>query len=260
MAGLALITGGSGLLGQHVLHHWTSLLEPRLVDRATHDLLLPGTMTRLVEKERPDVVLHLAWVASGTPGYRDSTVNDAWVAASLEAHQACTAIGAHFIGTGTGLDTARAKDRYGQAKQVLRTSLAPAIDSGQMTWLRPFYVVDVERGRPEVVAAALQAKASSQDVPLRTPHSSHDFVHVSDVGRAISLVVERQLSGPVDIGSGVTRRVHELVEALGVAWRPDEPQDLQTLQASHAHAAADTSTLRAEGWYPTHTEELFHRD
>lgn len=259
MAGLALITGASGLLGRHVLRHWTSPLQPRPVDRATHDLLVPGTLTSLVEKEKPDLVLHLAWVASGTPGYREAAVNDAWVAATLEAHQTCTAIGAHFIGTGTGLDTTRAMDRYGHAKQVVRSSLAAAIDSGQITWLRPFYVFDVERGRPEVVAAALHARASAREVPLRTPHSSHDFVHVSDVGRAISLVIERQLTGPVDIGSGVRRKVHELVEALGVSWRPDEPDGPHAPQASHAHAAADTSVLRAEGWYPMDTEEFFHQ-
>lgn len=257
MAAVALITGGTGLLGQHVLQSWTSDLEPVLVDRRQDDLLVPGTATALIRKVRPSVVLHLAWVASGTPGYRTSAANDAWVDASLELWEACASAGTRFIATGTGIDDAPGADEYSAAKRRLREAVAEDVDAARITWLRPFYVVDPEQGRPELVGHALGARASGAPVSLRTPHAAHDFVHAADVGRAVAVVVARGLAGPVDIGSGRLRTVHELVEVLGVPWRAGElPAD----HAPHVHTPADIAVLQAAAWVPTSTEELFHRD
>jgi nucleoside-diphosphate-sugar epimerase len=257
VAAVALITGGTGLLGQHVLQSWTSDLEPLVANRRQHDLLIPGTATALIRKIRPAVVLHLAWVASGTPDYRTSAVNSEWVDASLELREACASAGVRFIATGTGLDNAPGVDDYSVAKRRLREAVAGDVDAARISWLRPFYVVDPDRGRPELVGHALHARAAGEPVPLRTPDAAHDFVHAADVGRAVAVVVARGLAGPIDIGSGRLRTVHELVEALGVPWRAGE---LPAHQAPHVHIAADNSMLQAAAWVPTRTEELFHRD
>src|SRR5438552_17962343 len=83
VASTALITGGTGLIGAALLKHWDDAnLEPLLVDRSRDDLLVPGTATALIRRVRPDIVIHLAWVASGTPGYRTSPENARWLAAT----------------------------------------------------------------------------------------------------------------------------------------------------------------------------------
>ena len=85
MAAVALITGASGLIGQHVLRAMGRRgLGADAVDHQRDDLLAPGVPTALVERVQPAVVVHLAWVASGTPGYRDSPDNERWLRASLE--------------------------------------------------------------------------------------------------------------------------------------------------------------------------------
>lgn len=253
MAAVALITGGTGLLGQHVLRSWTSDLEPLAVDSREHDLLTRGVGTALIRRIRPTLVLHLAWVASGTPGYRTSAANRAWVDASLELRDACASTGIRYIATGTGLDDATAVDDYTAAKRRLREALAEDIDAARITWLRPFYVVDPDRGRPELVGHALRARASDEPVVLRTPHAAHDFVHAADAGRAVGVIIERRLAGSIDIGCGRLRTVHELVEALGVPWRAGAPP----AHAPHVHTAADIAVLRAAAWIPARTEELF---
>ena len=256
MAAVALITGGSGLLGRHLLHAWDGALEPVLADREVHDLLVPGVAQDLVADLRPQVVVHLAWVASGTPGYRTSPDNERWLHASLELASAARQVGAHFCATGTAVDTGEPADAYSAAKVALRRALRPDIARQDITWLRPFYVVDPERRRPELVAHALAAAERDESLSLRTPHSAHDFVHAADAGRGIMAAVSNTLLGEVEIGSGTARPVHRLVEALGVPWcAGDDPGT-----GPHHHHVADTARLRAHGWHPTSTEELFHDD
>lgn len=253
MASVALITGAGGLLGQHLLDAWDGALEPVLVDRAVHDLLVPGVGADLVADVRPQVVVHLAWVASGTAGYRSHGDNERWLHASLELASAAQQVGAHFCATGTAVDTGEPADAYSAAKGALRRALERDIARQDVTWLRPFYVVDPDRGRPDLVAQAVAAANSGEPLTLRTPRSAHDFVHAADVGRGIMTAVTHTLLGEVEIGSGTARPVHQLVEALGVAWRPGSDPGTGT----HHHHVADTARLRARGWHPTRTEELF---
>ena len=251
----ALITGSSGLIGRRVLQQWPhDDFEAVLVDRSREDLLEPGTPMALIERHRPAVVVHLAWCASSTPGYRHSPDNARWVAASLELAAAARASGASTFATGTALDSSGGGDAYASAKGRLRELLAPAVRNGELTWLRPFYVVSPEDGTPQVVADALRAARAGVPVELRTPESPHDFIHVDDVARAIVTCVQHRLHGTVDIGTGGLHTVHALAEALGAhpapptGPGPDFP---------HHHQAADTAALAAVGWHPTTTEELF---
>lgn len=255
--GIALITGASGVLGRHLLAQWTSDLEPVAVEHRFVDLLTPGSGAALVARLRPQAVIHLAWTASGTTGYRTSRDNERWVDASLEMAEASRVVGARFLATGTALDSSAPGDAYSSAKRRLGDALKPRFCTGRITWLRPYYVVDPDRRRPELVAQALAAAEADVPIVLRTPGAQHDFVHASDAARAIAVALDAPLVGEVPIGSGTTRSVRDLVEALGVPWQPaqEPPKNLP-----HHHEAADTSGLRARGWQPIRTEELFNRD
>lgn len=256
MAATVLITGASGLIGRHVAANWdVPGLEPGIIDRHVDDLLKPGVPSDVVSRLRPVAVLHLAWVASGTDGYRDSPENEAWVEASLELERACRALGAWFIGTGTAVVKASGgRDAYSTAKTRLRHALSPRIEAGALTWIRPFYVFDPELRRPALVDEALSASTSGTALCLRTPNNNHDFIHASDVGRAISLVVRHRLVGDVQVGSGQLRSVADLVEALGTKWCEEPHPPSLPIQS---HEAADIQRLIALGWSPDATEEIF---
>jgi nucleoside-diphosphate-sugar epimerase len=257
VAAVALITGASGLIGKHVLERWDlDGLDAEPVNHARDDLLLPGVPTALVERVRPAVVVHLAWSASGTPDYRHAADNERWVRASLELAAACREVGSAFVATGTSLDKATAPgDAYASSKVQLWRELEPAVAEGDITWARPYYVIDPERRRPALIEHALSAQAVGVPVVLRTPDSEHDFVHASDVGHAIVLAVRNELRGEVPIGSGRLRRVCDLVAALGVPW--ERAADQAGPGASHLSDVADIRRLLELGWAPTRTDELF---
>jgi nucleoside-diphosphate-sugar epimerase len=259
MAATALITGASGLVGSWTLHHWVVPgLEPTVVRSRDVDLLEDGSAARLVATTRPAVVVHLAWSASGAPDYRTSTDNERWLDATMQLVEACAEHDARLWLTGTAVDDDHdAADAYTRAKVALRCHLSREIEDEVVGWLRPFYVFDEERGRPALVAHALRARSDERAAELQSPDNRHDFVHASDVGRAVVTAVSHRLMGVVPIGSGRTRRVADLVGALGVRWTRSlgSPPDV-----GHEDVAADTSRLRAAGWKPSRTEEFFGHD
>jgi nucleoside-diphosphate-sugar epimerase len=259
VASVALITGASGLIGQHVLHQWDiEGIRPQAVNHQSHDLLTRGVPTDLVAHLSPSIVVHLAWAASGDPGYRTSLDNDRWVLASMELESACRAAGTWFVGTGTPLDLeSEATDAYSSAKRDLWRLLQPAVDSGEITWLRPYYVVDPDRRRPALVGQAFAARDSGGSLVLRTPDSQHDFIHASDVGRAVVMALRSRLLGEISIGSGQLRRVCDLVAALGVSWSPDPSHPASAPPTQH-HEAADIRRLLDLGWSPIRTKEMFN--
>ena len=252
----ALITGGSGLIGQWVTSHWdVPGIEPVLLDHRIDDLLTSGVPSAVVERLKPQVVVHLAWVASSVAGYRNLPQNKMWVDSSLELERACRNTDAWLIATGTAVDNLpTAADEYSKAKQDLRRAFASGIQSGEVTWLRPYYVFDPAQRRPALVDDALTAAAKGKAVDLRAPESRHDFIHASDVGRAVVETVRHRLRGEVAIGSGRLRRVRDLVAALGVTWSRAPGSDEKM---HHSEGPADIQRLLAVGWSPAMTEEVF---
>jgi nucleoside-diphosphate-sugar epimerase len=225
--------------------------------RSEVDLLEPGSASEVVDRLRPEVVLHLAWCASGDPGYRESPDNARWVASTLELAGACRTAGARLCAVGTVVDDQPGPDAYSRAKAELRSRLAPRVETGEVTWLRPHYVFDPSRGRPAVVAEALAARAEDREAVLLSPEARHDFVHVTDAGAALRLAVRERLGGWLDVGSGRCRAVADLVGALGARWAVS-PESAPVVQ--HDGRCADTGILRRHGWRPVATEEFFDDD
>lgn len=253
------MTGAGGLIGSWVQHHWDddrSTLIP--IHRNEVDLLEPGEPTRMMEVHEPDAVVHLAWCASGSPGYRDSPDNSRWVRSSIELTEACQRAGSTLWLTGSVAEGPGAgADAYARAKGDLFAEVADDITATRVGWLRPTYVFDEEAGRPAVVAESLRQARNGETVHLLSPSAAHDFIHASDVGRAIALAVRHHLLGLLPVGSGTLRTVADLVEGLGVRWDSATPGAEQRTQGAHSDEVADTRYLRAYQWSPTRTEQFF---
>lgn len=252
------MTGASGFIGSRVTKMWLATdMELVAVGRSDLDPLLPGALADYVARQSPDVFLHLAWTAGGTPGYRESGDNQKWAAVSHEVAIRCVMGGIRFVGTGTVLDDPdqpiEETDPYTDSKRALRASLSREIASGNLTWLRPFYVFDPLGDRPGVLRAARRAAEEHRAAPLASAEALHDFVHVTDVVRGIISAIGNSLTGVVDIGSGTLHRVADLVSRAGYDWEESgrEPGRLQV------DRVADIAPLRETGWAPSETERFF---
>ncbi len=125
MAASVLITGAGGLIGSLVLRHWSDpAFAPVPVRSADIDLLVPGAAARLVETVRPDLVVHLAWCASGPPATATPTTTPDGSPPAWSCVTACRATGTAFWPTGTVVDREDSPvDAYAAAKTELRRRL-----------------------------------------------------------------------------------------------------------------------------------------
>ncbi len=156
MASVALITGASGLIGAArpaAVERRGDCARTRSTTRATI-CWCQACRRRSWSACEPAVVVHLAWAASGTPGYRDSPDNEALGARHRSSSQRPAAPpGPACVATGTSLDTAPvAGDAYSRAKvRLWQRAAARDREPARVTWLRPYYVIDPERRRPALV-------------------------------------------------------------------------------------------------------------
>lgn len=248
-----LISGGGGRLGRRVLSGWDlDHLLPVAPSRAQCDFLDARAVDAMLDDVEPSVFLHLAWSASSVPDYRDHADNQRWSQATRHLAAVCLARGVHPVLVGSGLDAmAEPTDEYTRAKAALRRELAPLIASAAVTWVRPFFVVDLEDPWPRVVKSLVDARRRDEVALLMAPEAANDFVLIEDVAAALRLLVARRPGGVVDIASGEPHTPRDLADRLGVSWHASDHAE------PTSGSRADINRLMRFGWRPSHTKEWF---
>lgn len=285
-----LVTGGSGYIGRHVVAllssagadvHAVSRARPAPVDVvAPHtiptwhacDLLVPGAPASLVREVRPNVLLHLAWIA--TPGvYWTSPENVEWQRVTIELARAFVEEGgSRFVGAGTCAEydwsSGHCDERttptvpatvYGRAKLAAGEATARIVGESPATaaWGRVFFLFGDDEYKVRLAPSVALALLSGEPALCTHGEQRRDFLHVEDVARAFVALVGSDVAGPVNIGSGDPRRVKDV--ALGIAERIGRP-DLVRLGARESNEppvlTANVSRLFDEvGWRPSMTFE-----
>jgi nucleoside-diphosphate-sugar epimerase len=257
-----LVLGGSGFIGRRAvdaLRDRSPGVNLTVWSRTEHgDLLDPMAVRRGLRVVKPECVLNLAWASTAARDYRDDPENERWVDASASLVDETQRQGLRLVLTGSALDDAASEEEdspYGRAKNELRNLVAPLVSRGELTWLRPHYVISVAERRPNILRDFMNSSPSSPFHPL-TPDASHDFIDVLDVGSAIAAVVAEGLTGQVEIGSGRLRSVDEVLVAVsqlcGIGYSSEG-----ALPATQHRRGANVERLVTTGWRPTFTDSLF---
>ncbi len=248
-----LLTGATGFIGSHV----AQALAGHEIVTLGRDLLDPCFR---LPASRFDVCVHLAWYVE--PGkYLESPLNKDWVEASLRLARNVNCRRLVVTGTcfeytmsakrlseysSTVPDTLYAQSKLALLRKLEALELSPA-------WLRIFYQYgpreDSRRLVPHIINSVLRGEPA-----LLTPGEQvRDFLHIEDVASAIATVATGNLTGAVNIGSGVGVTVREIAETIGdITGR----RDLIRLGAKPysstdpMHVVADNAKLRATGWKP----------
>ena len=279
-----LVTGASGFIGRHVLCDLVScgyavhatgrtvLADPsRAVQWHAADLLFPGAAEALIREVRPSHLLHLAWTA--TPGaFWTAPENLDWVAASITLYRAFVAAGgrrAVLAGTCAEYDWSdplldeqttpcAPGTLYGAAKDALHRVLrqAAADDGVALAWGRVFWLYGPHEARARLVPSVVLPLLRGEPALCGDGTAERDFMHVADVARALTMTLDSDYAGPVNLASGICVPVGDIIgliaERIGRrdlvrlgarASRPDEPRRL---------AAAVTILRDRIGFVPRH--------
>lgn len=262
-----LLTGAAGFVGRHVavaLAGRARVVTPR--DNATGqriDLLDRDARRALVVAERPDIVVHLAWVTEHRR-FWTAPENAAWETASLDLFNQAFALGARrVVGTGscaeydwtTGAGSfaedvpLRPRTPYGAAKARTAAGLADmaAGYGASWAWGRLFFLFGPAEPPGRLVPLMLRAALAGESLDIGPGEAERDFWDVRNAGAAVAALALSDFEGSVNVASGRAVRfdaLAALIERLAGAGRVIRPGCRPLTPGEPLRVVADTSRLR----------------
>lgn len=281
-----LVTGASGFVGRHVInalrrrgwsiHAVTRRGNPGRSPCGDHwyraDLLDANARTAILREVRPSHLVHLAWYAR--PGsYFSHPENDRWVDVTVDlVTEFARQGGRRWMGTGSCAEYGRHSGictedetplapvtRYGRCKVeagnlALREAQARSVPA---CWARLFFLFGPGEPPGRLVSDAIDTFRSGGEFECQEPTALRDFLYVRDAAEALAAVLESDVEGAVNIGSGRTVAVGQLLHRLAVlAGRTDWVSTATGRSPDPWLLLADTRKLTNQvGWRPRFTLE-----
>jgi nucleoside-diphosphate-sugar epimerase len=294
-----LLTGASGFIGRQAIapllargyevhavsrRGSTDAVEGETDEVHWHsvDLLSAMAPDELMREIAPTHMLHFAWYAEHGR-FWGSAENVRWLEASLRLLRAFEARGgrrAVLAGTCAEYDWSVAgrcvedvtplapATLYGRSKHALH-SLIEALwepeGSPSVAWGRIFFLYGPHEHPARLVPSVINALLNGENARCSHGRQKRDFLHVADVAKAFAALLDSPLRGAVNIGSGESVTIAEVIAMVGevcgrqelvqlgaLPTRPDEPDELvaDTARLSDDVGFAPTLTL-GEGIHET---------
>ena len=277
-----LVTGASGFIGAQALDPLISRgFEVHAISRRPQpsregvewrqaDLLSAESRRAVIERVRPSHLLHFAWFAEHGR-YWSAPENASWADATNALLREFADVGgrrAVLAGTCAEYDWAagpvlseadtplRPATVYGREKDRARRSAeaAAARHGLSLAWGRIFFVFGPGEDPRRLTASVAQALLEGRPAECTAGEQRRDFMHTRDLGNAFAALLASGVTGPVNVASGRTVSVADLVHALARAAgridlvrlgaRERSPGDPDAIEA-------DVGRLRDEvGWQP----------
>lgn len=273
-----LVTGGSGLIGQHcieglskaghtVIGTFSSGSGPSVEGKWVNvDLLDAEQRAKLIESEKPEMLMHLAWDVRNWNGPDQQE----WLEASKDLiRQFQKQGGKQLFTAGTSMEYAwngqlcREKDglfesstEYGRAKYALWTFAEKFSAEHSLTYThgRIFFLCGPGQEETRLVPAIIHAILKNERFCCKSGHLFRDYLDVRDVAKFINALIEAKQTGDYNIASGVPTKVGDLVAAIGTELGRSELIDFASAPAEpplDLTVVADVSKLsHALGYVP----------
>lgn len=245
-AGRVLVTGGAGFIGSHLVDHLVQagahviVLDdlssgdtanlPAGVDVIRCDIADPQTIDAIAAA-RPDAIVHAAAQVSVARSMadpdRDRAVNLVGTEHVIAGAQAAGSARVVFVSTGGGIygetpepateqSLPRPKAYYSihkyAAERYLELSGVPYAIARLANVYGPRQRSDLEGG---VVAILAERLAASLPITIYgTGEQRRDFVHVTDVVRALVAMLQSDTNGMWNVGTGTMTTVNELLREM----------------------------------------------
>lgn len=274
-----LVTGANGRIGRAL--RWSSLaVRHELIwvvrpgrdansgNEIALDLAIPGEIEAQIATLRPDAIVHLAAVLGAASEQEAEAVNVALVGRIAEASvdagvslvlfASSAAVYGDRSGVALSEDAARRPtSAYGDAKLRAEQALAEAMIGAPTTTSIIMRIFNVYGAGFDGSLVNRLAGASPQNpvTLMGLDEFVRDYVHIDDVIRAISAIVERRptMNVAVNVASGTPRSNRSLIAELSSARQIHYFVD----SASWSRSVADISRARnLFGWEPRWTTTL----
>lgn len=274
-----LVTGATGFIGSQtakkLVHLGHQVLATGRSDRQSKwfstygieysscDLNEPAAVDRLLQKGRPDTVVHLAWHADPSTYLTARLENVASLAASQNVLVAAERVGCERVvlgGTCLENDAGHQTTVYARTKRLMHDVAAEYFEGDGPTTAcaHIFSVYGPREHRDRAIPSIISALRAGEAVDLTDGAPYRDYLHVDDVASALATIAEAGITGGIDVCSGSSRTLREIFTLLGeILGRPDLLRfgARPTAPATSFDAVGDPARLVALGWAPAFSLE-----
>lgn len=238
-----LLTGATGFIGSRCLprllargyevhavssRHPPAIAAPGLTWHQC-DLLDAQVAVRLAEALRATHLMHLAWIA--VPGkFWNSPDNLRWLSAGVSLIDAFFRYGGkRALGSGTcaeyawGVDDCdeavtplRPDTVYGRCKLALGLAFeaAAALYGGSAVWGRLFFPYGAGEAEGRLIPSVIAGLLRGEIVECTHGRQIRDFIHVDDVAEALAMLLDGDMQGAVNIGTGTGTSLRDVVAVV----------------------------------------------
>ena len=220
----------------------------------------------------PEVCVHTAWITA--PGiYLESPENLQFRDSSLRFLRRMVNMGAaQIVSLGTCIEykignqplseansSIEPTTTYSRCKNELRLALeADALERKfGFCWARVFYPYGPREHPSRLCSSIIRKLANNEQITLKTPDSTKDYIFIDDLAAALLTVVENRFGGPINLGTGVGLSVRTIAQSLAAMMgKPGLVRDAMPPEADPlGYVVADASRLRGLGWKPAYDLE-----
>jgi len=248
----ALVTGATGFIGRHAIDALLDLgfavdaittgpapqEERDGVRWRTADLLCEADVERLMDESEATHLLHLAWYYEPGAVYT-SIENVRWTEASLRLLRlfaaspssrrvvlvgTCAEYGASAEPADEVLTPVAPATVYGQAKHAAAMLGRQICESAGVSMAngRVFFVFGPHEHPDRLVSSVSRALLAGSEAPCSHGTQVRDFQLSSETAAALVALLNCDIRGPVNVGSGERLSIREIVEYLGrLSGRPE---------------------------------------
>jgi nucleoside-diphosphate-sugar epimerase len=218
---------------------------------ARADLTDIDSIKALMADHSPSHLLALAWYMG--PGNQQAIDNFRWLQHSIDLLMAFSEAGGKrvaFCGSCMEYDWTKPvalheydtpllpASEYGAAKAALYTAFGPLCRKLDLSgaWARPFFLYGPGENPRRLAADVILSLLEGREARCSHGRQKRDFLHVGDVGDAMIRLLQSDLEGPLNLGSGTAIPLAALIEEIGrqigapelirlgaLEARPDDP-------------------------------------
>jgi nucleoside-diphosphate-sugar epimerase len=282
-----LVTGASGFVGRALVEslgarggyelHATTWGAPRVPlprQLTWHEcnLLETHSVQYLFERLKPTMLIHLAWCADHATYWKDHSNFD-WLYANLNIARSFVLNGgkrALFAGSSAEYDwssnlplketTTPLKPQllYGSCKAAAFVALQSFFSQEGVSWawVRLFNPFGPHEDRRRLIPRVCTKLIAGEKISFDNALSSRDFLHIDDVGAALTAIALTEVQGPVNVASGAPARIRDVVAALARIMQKEHLVHFSSSGSLPDTVVADVARLREEvHWTPLRTFE-----
>lgn len=242
-----LVTGASGFIGSGLIESLVEKNKYSIYGTTTHrrnleqyshvinieevNLLNNNDIKNLIEKIKPDFIIHLAWKLEGNDSFQTSSENMEWLRASIFLiEQAVENNVKKFVFAGSSSeynfserpliesDDMKCINLYGRCKKAVTDVCIDYCVNKNTDFVsaRIFSVYGKYDNRTSrAIPEAIKKLCRNEKFYCNSPENKWDYIYISDAVNAIIKIMESDYKGIVNIGSGKVVTMREVFNIIG---------------------------------------------